>query len=83
MPELGADPARFVAPEPGRPAACAAVGSLAVERLRGTGGPSEVPLGAPHPASGSHVFARFRALAGRANGVRGAWVRQIVLRNPQ
>jgi len=74
---------RFAAPEPGRPLACAAVGSAAAERLRGTGGLSEVPSGAPPPSAGPHAFERFRALSGRETGVRGVWIRRIVLRNPR
>jgi hypothetical protein len=78
--ELEAELDRLPAATTGRPVEYARVGEPAIERLRGVGGLA--PL--PSPASGvaPRAFDRFRALAGRESGVRGVWVRQIVLENP-
>jgi tRNA A-37 threonylcarbamoyl transferase component Bud32 len=82
VPEIEAELARLPAPSPGRPIRYASVDRTTVERLRGTGGLAQLPAeAAPAPARGS-AFDRFRALAGRETGVRGVWVRQVVLENP-
>ena len=62
--------------------AYAEVGEASVERLRGVGGVTELPVDAARPGMQSRAFDRFRALAGRETGIRGVWVRQIVLENP-
>lgn len=82
VPEIEADLERLPPPRPDRPIDYARVGDAAVERLRGVGGVSELPQNAARPAPRSPAFDRFRALAGRENGITGAWVRQIVLENP-
>jgi eukaryotic-like serine/threonine-protein kinase len=80
--ELEAELSRLPAPTPGKPITYAKVGDGTIELLRGVGGVSEVPAGTAAPAPRSRAFDRFRALAARETGVRGVWVRQIVLENP-
>ncbi len=79
--ELEADLGRLPAPEQGRPIEYASVAPESMERLRGVGGVEEVrdEAGA---AQSANLFAKFRALAGRENEVRGLWVRSIVFENP-
>jgi len=80
--ELEADLGKLPAPQPGRPVVYAAVTSAAVDRLRGTGGLSEMADPQSPPTSDARVFDRVRALAGRETDVRGIWIRQVVLENP-
>ncbi len=80
--ELEAELSRLPAPRAGRAVSYATVSEAAVERLRGVGGVSPVPVvpgSAPRPAS---AFDRFRSLSTRETGVSGVWVRQVVLENP-
>ena len=79
--ELEAELARLPAPVPNAPIRYARVGEATMERLRGMGGVSEVPAPGPRPDA-TRAFERIRALAGREQGVRGTWVRQVVLENP-
>jgi eukaryotic-like serine/threonine-protein kinase len=80
--ELQADLDHLPAPQPGRPVRYAEVGAQSVERLRGVGGLTALPGEGTAPSTESPLlFARFRALAGRETGVRGTWVRHIVLEN--
>ncbi|MEO5618180.1 MAG: serine/threonine-protein kinase [Candidatus Eisenbacteria bacterium] len=81
--EIEAELDRLPAPTPGQTIDYARVGDVAVERLRGVGGVTELPPDAARPSPTSAAFDRFRALAGRENGIRGVWVRQIVLENPR
>ena len=83
VPEIEAELAQLPAPTPGRPIDYVRVGDSAVERLRGVGGVTELPRDAARPSVTSAAFERFRALAGRETGIRGVWVRQIVLENPR
>jgi eukaryotic-like serine/threonine-protein kinase len=83
VPEIEADLVRLPAAQPGRPIEYATVGEAAMERLRGVGGVAELPASTPRTESRSRVFDRFKSLAGRENGIRGVWVRQIVLENPR
>jgi hypothetical protein len=78
--EIEADLARIPAARPGRPIVYAPIGEAAIDRLRGVGG--MVPMPKRAPAARANGFDSFRALAGRESGVRGIWVRQIVLENP-
>ena len=82
VPELEAELDRLPAPEPGRPIRYAAVGPQAIETLRGVGGVTAVPPSNEVRRAPGSAFQRFRALAGRETGVRGAWVRQVALDNP-
>ena len=82
VPELEAELGRLPAPEPGRPIRYAAVGAQAIETLRGVGGVTAVPPSNEVRRASGSAFQRFRALAGRETGVRGAWVRQVALENP-
>jgi hypothetical protein len=82
VPELEAELASLPAPSPDRPIAYARVGATPLDRLRGVGGVADVRVDGA-PGDGRGVFGRFRALAGREKGVRGVWVRQITLRNPE
>ena len=68
-------------PRPDRPVEYAQVEPSALGRLRGIGGVAEVPA-PPVRAGVAPLFARIRALAGREQGVRGVWVRQLTLENP-
>lgn len=83
VPEIEAELERLPAPEPGRGVTYARVGEGAVARLRGVGGVVDLPEAAAPPPASSRVFERFRALGGRESDVRGVWVRQIVLENPE
>jgi hypothetical protein len=85
VPELEAELHRIKAPERGRPIEYGEVSEHTVERLRGVGGVAELPpaAAAPAPAVRSRAFDRFRALAGREDGVTGVWVRQVTLENPR
>jgi hypothetical protein len=58
------------------------VSTSSVERLRGAGGLTELPSQTPAAPSSWQAFDRFRSLAGREEGVRGIWVRHVVLDNP-
>jgi hypothetical protein len=78
---LEAELSRVPAATPGHPVSTTRLEPATVEHLRGIGGVSEVPARAA-PVGPSGVFDRVRSLAGREQGVRGAWVRQIVLANP-
>jgi hypothetical protein len=80
--EIEAELGRLPAPDPARPIEYARVGDAAVEHLRGVGGIDESPPPDPHAPARTSAFDRFRALAGRESGVRGVWVRQVVLENP-
>ncbi len=81
MAELEAELSHLPAPVPGHPVSYARVTASTMERLRGMGGVSEVP---PRPSrSGpAEIFEHIRSLAGAEQGVRGTWVRQIILENP-
>jgi hypothetical protein len=73
LPELESGAAGLAAPLP----------AAALGRLRGVGGLAPLPAGQTPPAgAGAAALDRFRALAGRESGVRGVWVREIVLHNP-
>jgi eukaryotic-like serine/threonine-protein kinase len=78
--EIEADLERLPEAAPGRPVEYASIGRATMERLRGVGGVTEVPHRPAAPTSSG--FEAYRALAGRETGVRGIWVRQIVLENP-
>lgn len=80
---LEAELMRIPAPAAGRPIEYGRVGESTVERLRGVGGMGELPPGPAPSAPPSRAFDEFRALAGSETGVRGVWVRQIVLENPR
>lgn len=82
VPEIEADLERLPGAQPGRPIVYAQVGETTVERLRGVGGVDELPAATARPAAPARAFDRFKALAGREDGVQGVWVRQIVLENP-
>ncbi|MFN8177511.1 MAG: serine/threonine-protein kinase [bacterium] len=82
VPELEADLGKIPAPTPGRAVQYASVSSQSVERLRGAGGLAELPAAAPAGPAHWQAFDRFRGLAGREDGVRGIWVRHVVLENP-
>lgn len=78
-----ASPAPLAELEEGAAGLAAPVPAAALGRLRGVGGLAPLPAGQATPAgAGEAALARFRALAGRESGVRGVWVREIVLRNP-
>jgi RIO-like serine/threonine protein kinase len=79
--ELEAELSHLPAPQPGRKVSYARVGPVAMDRLRGVGGVTEIPQRASPPGT-SGLFEHIRALAGREQGVHGTWVRQIVLQNP-
>jgi hypothetical protein len=79
--ELESALSQLPAPTRGRKVSYARVGPVAMDRLRGVGGVTEVPQRASPPGT-SGLFEQIRALAGREQGVRGTWVRQIVLDNP-
>jgi hypothetical protein len=79
--ELEAELSRLPAPVRGRKVNYARVGAVAMDRLRGVGGVTEISPRASLPGT-SGVFERIRSLAGREQGVHGTWVRQIVLQNP-
>jgi hypothetical protein len=81
VPELEAEVARLPAPVPDAPIRYARVGAATMQRLRGLGGVAEVPATSP-PSDPARLLERIRALAGREQGVRGTWVRQVVLENP-
>lgn len=55
--------------------------SEAVRLLRGIGGYDATP-GATRPEAPRPLFEVVRRLAGRESGIRGVWLRQIVLENP-
>jgi hypothetical protein len=80
VPEIEADLGRLPAATPDRPIQYAAVGTRTLQRLRGVGGVA--PLPAPQPSKRAGTFERFESLAGRETGVKGVWVRQITLENP-
>lgn len=79
--ELEADLARLPAPSADRPVRYAEVGTGSLDRLRGVGGVSPLVSDRRMSEADPLVFDRFRALAGREIGVRGTWVRHIVLEN--
>lgn len=79
--ELESELSRLRAPVPGRPIAYAPVAEGTVARLRGMGGVYEAPRAAS-PSGPTETFERIRLLAGADRGVRGTWVRQVVLENP-
>jgi hypothetical protein len=74
--------ARLPAPDPARPIRYAPVRPAAFERLRGAGGLTALTPEQAGRAPASPAFESFRALADRESGVRGVWVREIVLENP-
>jgi serine/threonine protein kinase len=82
VPELEAELSRLPAPTPDHAIQYARIGAASMERLRGVGGVSDLPVRAPGSAS-ADVFGRFRSLAGREHGVSGTWVRQVTLSNPE
>jgi hypothetical protein len=69
-------------PREDRPIRYSAVSGDAIDELRGTGALTARGPSRPGNAAASVAFEHFRALADRESGVRGVWVRQIVLENP-
>jgi hypothetical protein len=80
VPELEAELERIPAVEHHGEIHYAPVSDRTVERLRGTG--VVLPVTPRDSTAPRSAFERFRDLADREVGVRGIWVRQIVLENP-
>jgi len=81
VPEIESELAGIPPADPGRPIEYVAVDAGTVEALRGVGGVRALPE-TTAVGSGARIFDQFRSLAGRESGVRGIWMRQIVLENP-
>lgn len=81
VPELETELSRLQAPVPNATVRDVRLGAGTMERLRGMGGVSEVPQRAAR-SDPSPLLEHIQSLAGRERGVRGTWVRQVVLENP-
>ena len=79
--ELEAALTLLPAPRQQRRGAYTHLEAVQMQKLRGVGEVSDLPVRAPGE-SGGDVLGRFRTLAGREQGVRGTWMRQITLLNP-